>query len=130
MASMRRICIVLASLGVVAVLTFMQTVAAQQVKRVQIQIARPVPPGGVPTEEGPRSEFDAITLPKNNDAQKLIAAAEDLIKESIQKPDNPQWVEAARALQSLLDAPEDAFVQMQRKGADGKIATHWTSIRA
>src|SRR5947199_344832 len=65
---------------------------------------------------------DAITLPKNNDAHKLITAAEELLKEEA-------WGDVARALQSLLDAKEDAFVQLRRKVA-GKETVQWLSIRA
>jgi len=131
-SSIRRFCVVVACGGLFAALTFLQTATQQsQVQAKEIKIAAPAVPDAPATRpSGPPSEFDGLTLPRNPDAQKLIAAAEDLIKESLQKPDSPQWVEAARALQSLLDAPADAFVQMKRKGPDGKLVGHWVSIRA
>jgi outer membrane protein assembly factor BamB len=137
MSSKRRIGLVLAGVGALSALSFLPAALGQvkvEIKAAAAPLAarRPVPPiiGQLDNEMVPPGDFEGIQLPKNPDAQKLIAAAEDLIKESLQKPDNPQWVEAARALQSLLDAPEDAFVQLKRKGPDGKETVHWTSIRS
>lgn len=60
---------------------------------------------------------DALTFPTDRKASRSLSAAEDFIKEEA-------WGEAARVLQSLLDTPEDVFIEVPRDGA-----TRWVSLR-
>jgi outer membrane protein assembly factor BamB len=39
------------------------------------------------------------------------------------------WAEVVRTLQSVLEAPEDAFIALRRPGKDGKEEAYWGSAR-
>jgi outer membrane protein assembly factor BamB/tetratricopeptide (TPR) repeat protein len=82
----------------------------------------------------PTEYYSAITLIKNGDAQKLIAAAEDLLQQARESADDDTRAEilsrAASALLSLLEVDEDAFVELRRKGPDGKETVRTAGIRA
>ncbi|MCS6851901.1 MAG: PQQ-like beta-propeller repeat protein [Gemmataceae bacterium] len=114
-SAMRRLSLVLLGVGLAGGLTLAPQLWAQKVIQLPA-VDDKEPPAPV--------EFtDAITLPKSTDAPKRIAAAEDLIKEG-------SWSEAVRALQSLLDTKEDAFLQVKRTDKSGKESVHWVSVRA
>jgi len=93
--------------------------ALRQLKQVQFQIAAPpVGPVGRTGEDPKKAGFtDAISFPTDRKAARILEAGADFIKEEA-------WGEAARLLQSLLDTPEDIFVEVERQG--GK---HWTSLK-
>jgi outer membrane protein assembly factor BamB len=65
----------------------------------------------------------AISLPRDNKLKSQIEAAVDYIKEE-------DWVLATEILQKLVAIKEDVFAKVARKGADGKTAEVWTSVRA
>src|SRR5947209_2516789 len=84
-------------------------------------IRAPIQPRDNPPGDGDFT--DAVTLPTDRQVKKrLEAAQDDYIK-------NEAWAEASRLLQSILDNKQDVFVQMKRKGEDGKEKTHWISAR-
>ncbi|MFN4260330.1 MAG: PQQ-binding-like beta-propeller repeat protein [Gemmataceae bacterium] len=122
MSSARRLFVVVISVGVLSVLTMWQAGWAQ---KIQIgNIPPPAPPQPIADDGEPVSPFtDAITLAKNNDAPRIIAATKDLIAEE-------NWADAVRYLQALLNVKEDAFLEARRQGADGKETIHLVSIRA
>ncbi len=85
----------------------------------------PPPPGTPPAPANPTTEFsDNISLPTDPELQKKdpIGAALDYIKEQ-------DWVTVTNHLQKLIDRPEDVFVRVTRKGADGKSTTAWASVK-
>jgi outer membrane protein assembly factor BamB/tetratricopeptide (TPR) repeat protein len=86
----------------------------------------PAPPEK-PKEPGKDGQAEekapAIQLPVDTRHKRKLEAAGDYIKEQA-------WREAARVLQSLLDAPEDAFVLVPGKDGAGKPVTTPVSVRA
>lgn len=94
------------------------------VNRQQVLLAAAAQAGPPPQQDTLEGEFtDDITLPVDRQARKILDAAQDYIKEE-------SWGEAARALQSLLEAKEDVFLQVRRRGVDGRETLQWTSVRA
>src|SRR4029077_1735715 len=97
----------------------------------QVKVAAPAvpaagPPGTAPAENKDANDFShALTLPTDSKMQRRMERAVDLMTEK-----EPNWAEAAKQLQALLDAPEDVFVKVTRKDSAGKESTHWTSVRA
>ncbi len=108
-----------------AVIAYAPLIEAQDAvpakKKGSVKKAAPAQsPAGVNVKEG---EFtDALTLPTDRKARKAIEYAEDLMRDG-------QWADAGHALQILLNSKEDMFVEVQRKGPDGKESSQWTSIR-
>lgn len=135
MTPTRRMAMVLSSVGLLALVLAPASGQQQGQPRVAAggaQLPRapqqqPGQPQGVfVPHAGPGRESeqtDAISLTVDRQAKKRIEFAEDYIKEEA-------WGEAAKALQSLLDAKEDLFLQVRRKGNDGKEVVRWTSVRA
>jgi len=66
---------------------------------------------------------DTISLPTDPAKKKKIEAAIDYIREK-------DWDTATSTLQKLLDWPEDVFVELSRKGPDGKETKSWTSVKS
>src|SRR5947209_1068655 len=63
-------------------------------------------------------EAEVIRLPTDDKRRKKLDAAEDYMKQE-------SWGEAARILQSLLDAEQDSFVSRPHKDAAGKESATW-----
>jgi outer membrane protein assembly factor BamB len=132
--TLRRAILVLATVALFGSAALLDTAFGQNpVIRRQIQIAippavvpLPVPngPGGIAAEADDPSEFShAISLPKDNQLKKQIEAAKDYIA-------TEDWVTACDVLQKLVTIREDVFVQLPRKGPEGKERLVWTSVRA
>jgi tetratricopeptide (TPR) repeat protein len=64
-----------------------------------------------------------ITLTTEPKWERRLAAAQDYIAEK-------DWQRATMILQSVLDAPDEAFVRVKRTGKDGKEITKRTTARA
>src|SRR5262249_2747020 len=116
MTKARRITAVLLTTSFLAGLTLWQTYQAdaQVIKRV----AKP----GFDDTEGNGPATSAITLPTERKAQQVMNAARQLVGEK-------EW---GQALQSLLDTPNDGFVQVTREaaGPNGKASVQWVSMKA
>jgi outer membrane protein assembly factor BamB len=123
MVCTRRLLLVVLGIGL---LTGLSAVTAKDPAPVMAQraVRKAPPPPGAPAEPGKETEgaADAIHLPTNADAKRLLGVARDYITEEA-------WGQAANVLQALIDMPEDAFVEVKRKGPDGKEKTSWQSIR-
>jgi len=67
----------------------------------------------------------AITLPTERKAQQVMNAARQLVLEQ-------EWGQAVKALQSLLDTPNDGFVEVRREAttAGGKATSQWVSMKS
>jgi outer membrane protein assembly factor BamB len=97
----------------------------------QVKTAVPAPPGikvkaapPAPNEQKHGELTDAITLPTDRQVRRqLEAARDDYIK-------GEDWANAAKLLQAILNRKEDVFVQVSRKGPDGKEKMRWVSARA
>ncbi len=63
-----------------------------------------------------------ITLPTADDLQRKLDAAPDYLKAAA-------WERAIALLQSVLEHPEDGFVRVSRRGADGTEGFQWVSVR-
>ena len=72
-----------------------------------------------PTEE---ANADAISLPRNPESKRLIQAAQDYIKKK-------EWRIAAECLQNLLENPDDSFIEVRRKDAQGVEQDVKVSVR-
>ncbi len=106
--------VVLAS-GFCGTLVLLQTEAAAQIGRRQIQVKV----GGPVGVAGKKAGFaDSFSFPTDRKARRTLEAAEDFIKDH-------SWGEAAKLLQSLLDTKEDVFVEVKHGEA-----THWTSLKS
>jgi outer membrane protein assembly factor BamB/tetratricopeptide (TPR) repeat protein len=112
--TMRRTCEAVVAVGLLAGLTVLPRVIAQQ-----LRVAKAVEP---PANGQPGEASSGITLPHDRQAKRRIEKAEELIEEKA-------WGEAARVLQFLLDAKEDSFLEVKRKGPDGKETTSDVSVR-
>jgi outer membrane protein assembly factor BamB len=111
--------------GLLASLLFLGR-AQSQVKVAAPALPTPAAPGTAPAENKDANDFShALTLPTDSKMQRRMERAVDLMTEK-----EPNWAEAAKSLQALLDAPEDVFVKVTRKDSAGKESTHWTSVRA
>lgn len=130
-------CRVFGVIGVVGLAGALAVVDAQAQVKVQVlpaavpvQVAQlravKIRPGiGAVPEQDPMVNADAaaISFPKDTRAKKKLEAAADFIKESA-------WADATHVLQSLLNQPEDVFVEVERVSDDGKTrTTFYTSIR-
>src|SRR5262245_43895387 len=78
---------------------------------------------GQPADGANDPATPAVALPKDRKATQVLAAAEDLIKDQ-------DWRPAIRALQTIIDAREDAFVTVTRPGPDGKPLERVIAARA
>ena len=91
-----------------------------------VQVARAMKRPGIGIVEGeppPPPDAAAISFPKDALRKKKLEAAGDFIKEGA-------WADATHVLQSLLNQPEDVFVEVERISEDGKTpTTFYTSIR-
>ncbi|MBL8793803.1 MAG: hypothetical protein JNM56_07860, partial [Planctomycetia bacterium] len=95
MSSTRRICTVLVGLGLLAPLTAWPLLTAE----AQVRIMRGKPGAD---EEGKETLTSAISLPTDRKAQQVMNKSQELIEDK-------DWGQAVRALQSLLDMPQDGF---------------------
>ncbi|OAI48364.1 hypothetical protein AYO44_07255 [Planctomycetaceae bacterium SCGC AG-212-F19] len=100
----------------IGILTAMLFTLAALPVHAQRRILAPADPGVQPAEP-------AIALPTDRKTSQILAAAEEVIKEG-------EWRQAIRALQAILDAPEDAFVTVTRPGPDGKQVARVVFARA
>jgi outer membrane protein assembly factor BamB len=64
----------------------------------------------------------SLLLPADTGLPRKVQAVRDLAAAK-------QWDEAARLLEDLLDRPEDVFIPLTRRGADGKDVTTVVSLR-
>src|SRR5262245_4301448 len=76
-------------------------------------------------QEKDKTPEPPITVPLPSEAkwERRLAAAADYIAEK-------DWQRATMILQSVLDVPDDVFVQVKRPGKDGKEITYRTSAHA
>lgn len=127
-SSLNRALLVLLGVGLLAGLALLDNAATGQ----QIIIRKAVPAGvavappGVPSAGDPNNPDEmtsAISYPTDNKLKRRLEAAQDFINEE-------DWGKAAEVLQGLLNIPEDMFVQVGRKGPDGKEVQQWVSVRA
>jgi outer membrane protein assembly factor BamB len=114
------------AVGLLAAATTLPTALAQELLLLKKQIGpgiQPVPPGPTETHD-PNSFSDNIDLPKDEGGKKKqsILAIYDYIREE-------KWEIAIPNVQKLVDLPDDVYVQLPRKGADGKESLVWTSVR-
>ncbi len=82
---------------------------------------KPQPAKDVKAEETKFTE--AVTLPRNPESKRLIQAAQDYVKKQ-------EWRIAGECLQSLLETPEDSFIEVSRKNQRGQDVTVRVSVRA
>jgi outer membrane protein assembly factor BamB len=118
--STRRTVVVLLGLGALASLAFLTPVRGQPVQvrgRFGLQAGFPAAP-----DAGTTDDAQAIQLPTDSRLRKKLDAAQDYMKEE-------SWGEAARILQSLLDAEQDSFVPVPGKDAQGKPAQTMVSVK-
>jgi outer membrane protein assembly factor BamB len=122
MWSSRRAFLVLLAVGVLALASCLPNLLAQKGLLVQKQ---PLPPAQtLPTTPAMNTDFaDTISLPTDPKRKAQLQAALDNIEEG-------NWEVAADILQKLLLMPEDVFVQLSRKGPDGKETKNWTSVKS
>jgi len=116
----RRLTVLSALLVTLAVLQFVPSGLGQN--RVL-----PKPAQSGIAKDGSKSEepqyTDAVTLPRNPESKRLIQAAQDYLKKQ-------EWRIAAECLQSLLETPEDSFIEITRKNDAGADVTLRVSVRA
>jgi tetratricopeptide (TPR) repeat protein len=88
---------------------------------------QPAPaPVKVPAKPAPGDDpkfTDAVTLPRNPESKRLIQAAQDYIRKK-------EWRIAAECLQSLLETPEDSFIEVKRSNDAGQESDVRVSVRA
>src|SRR5262245_60085944 len=107
MSSMRRSSLVLMVVGILAGVSLMEPAVAQVRRVIRGAVMAPAVAADPNAKEGDLT--DAITLPTDRDAAKLLGAAVDCIKEE-------DWSNACLALQKLLDSKEDSFYEERKKG--------------
>jgi outer membrane protein assembly factor BamB/tetratricopeptide (TPR) repeat protein len=66
---------------------------------------------------------EGITLATDRAVGQRLLTARDYVKAE-------SWLEAARLLQTILDAKEDVFVALPVKDREGRASTRWTSARS
>lgn len=66
---------------------------------------------------------EAVSLPRNPESKRLIQAAQDYVKKQ-------EWRIAGECLQSLLETPEDSFIEVTRKTATGTDTPMRVSVRS
>jgi len=86
------------------------------------QPAQRVAPGGKPAAADEPKFTDAVTLPRNPESKRLIQAAQDYIRKK-------EWRIAAECLQSLLETPEDSFIEVKRNNDAGQESEVRVSVR-
>ena len=86
-----------------------------KVGRVQVDPNGRLIGGAIDENDKVTAFTDAITFPTDRKAKTSLSLAEDFIKEQ-------SWGEAARILQSLLEAKEDVFVEVQRDGKPSRTS--------
>lgn len=104
--------VVTATVAGYASLVFAQQVAPAPVK---------VQPKAAVSPDDPKFT-DAVTLPRNPESKRLIQAAQDYIRKK-------EWRIAAECLQSLLETPEDSFIEVKRKNDAGQESDLRVSVR-
>ena len=87
-----------------------------QVKAMQKMIPAPQP------AEAEKPFTDAVTLPVDREARRLIQAAQDYIKKK-------EWRIASECLQSLLENREDSFLEVETNSEPGKTEKRRVSVR-
>src|SRR5262245_7957243 len=130
MTTARRLGLIVAALCIVA-LAGVEAPSPAQIKGGIPPPVRPVPPGvmvmqpkgGFVEEKKAEELTDAVTFPTDSEARRLIKAAQDYVKLE-------RWQVATECLQGLLESKEDSFVEVKRKGPDGKEVTSRVSVRA
>jgi outer membrane protein assembly factor BamB len=70
----------------------------------------------------PKTFTEAVTVPTNRESRRLIQAAQDYIKKK-------EWRIAAECLQSLLEAKEDSFIEVDAKDDKGNPTKRRVSVR-
>ncbi len=81
----------------------------------------PLPPQPPGSQAGPNGSSYPIEIPTSSRHKKTIEAIQDFISDS-------NWEAASKYLQDLLDQ-EDVFIQVTRKGPDGRDTMSWISVR-
>lgn len=90
-------------------------------QKIPVQIQNPARAETKAAEEPKYT--DAVTLPRDPEARRLLQAAQDYIRKR-------EWRVAAECLQNLLDAPEDSFIEVTRKNDRGAETVIKASVRA
>lgn len=76
-----------------------------------------------PAKAADRAFTDAVTVPTDREARRLIQAAQDYIKKK-------EWRVAAECLQSLLESREDSFLEIDGATEQGKPEKRRISVRS
>src|SRR5262249_48955488 len=79
----------------------------------------PAPPG----PKAPPRFSQLVSLPASDELEGQLEAAPSYSRAG-------RWAEAIRALQAVLENPEDSFVCVRRPGPGGKDVLAWVSARA
>jgi outer membrane protein assembly factor BamB len=91
--------------------------------RGQVKVEeKKVAPGFPRAKAEPKAFTDAVTVPTNRESRQLIQAAQDYIKKK-------EWQVAAGCLQSLLEAKEDSFIEVEGKDDKGNTTKRRVSVR-
>jgi len=102
-------------IGLGAVISFLGTAGMSVAQDLRKPLA--------PVADGLRPTFNnLISLPTNRKLERKIEAVKDYIATA-------DWREVTKALQDVLDHPQDAFMPISRPGPGGKAHTVWVSIR-
>jgi outer membrane protein assembly factor BamB len=75
-----------------------------------------------PNKDADKPFTDAVTLPVDREARRLMQAAQDYIKKK-------EWRIAAECLQSLLENREDSFLEVENANEQGKTEKRRVSVR-
>ncbi len=120
--------LVVAALGTGALGVFICLPLLDAAPQQKAKVAAPPAPQDAPKKPADTAkkdgEFtDALTLPTKREAKQRIEATDSYIQ-------GEDWPVACQLLQSLLEEPEDVFVQVKRADPTGQDSLVWTSARA
>lgn len=132
MSGFRRLSTIVAVAGCLLILLALcvtTTVQGQLVAQPgpAIGIAQPLPGGPPGMDEQPKREsgqqYSAVRLIEKSDYRRFIEVAQDCIKDKT-------WKDAVKALQIILDNPEDYYVRVKDQDRrTGEISERWTSVK-
>jgi outer membrane protein assembly factor BamB len=85
-------------------------------------IGKLIAPAITATKDADKPFTDAVTLPVDREARRLMQAAQDYIKKK-------EWRIASECLQSLLENREDSFLEVESATDEGKTEKRRVSVR-